>query len=145
MFCFVFMYTRLVRGVNKRNLHMRFRSPFHGRNTNFPRVSIFQTDAEDRVLTELKFPGARAWIEQIKCSFFFFLSYPTRAHEIIAKCLLFSGFEPFKGNLSLWQQNDVRDWSKSIGWGGLGRLELWWIKNTWPTPSFWHKTDWPNP
>ena len=34
-----------------------------------------------------------------------------------------------------------RDWSKSIGWGETEHLEMWWIKNTWPTPSFWYKTD----
>ena len=34
-----------------------------------------------------------------------------------------------------------RDRSKSIGWGGPEHLEMWWIKNRWPTPSFWHKTE----
>lgn len=22
-------------------------------------------------------------------------------------------------------------------------MEIWWMKNTWSTPSFWHKTEWP--
>ena len=42
---------------------------------------------------------------------------------------------------------DLRDWSKSIGGGG-GRpehLEMWLIKNTWPTPSLRHKNDLPTP
>ena len=32
----------------------------------------------------------------------------------------------------------IRDWSKSIGGGGGGpeHLEIWLIKNIWPTPPF---------
>ena len=39
---------------------------------------------------------------------------------------------------------NFRDWSKSIGGGGGGgpeHLEMWLIKNTWPTPSLRHKND----
>ena len=38
----------------------------------------------------------------------------------------------------------IRDWSKSIGWGPE-HLEMWLIKNTWPTPFLRHKNDWPTP
>ena len=43
----------------------------------------------------------------------------------------------------IWR-GDLRDWSKSIGGvGGSGPelLEMWLIKNTWPTPSPRHKND----
>ena len=41
----------------------------------------------------------------------------------------------------------IRDWSKSVrgGGGGPEHLEMWLIKNTWPTPSLRHKNDWPTP
>ena len=31
------------------------------------------------------------------------------------------------------------------GWSGPEHLEMWLIKNTWPTPSLLHKNDWPTP
>ena len=35
--------------------------------------------------------------------------------------------------------------SKGGGEGGSEHLNMWWFDNTWPTPSIWHKTEWPNP
>ena len=45
---------------------------------------------------------------------------------------------PFK----IWT---FRDWPKSIEGGGPEHLEMWLIKNTWPTPSLRHTNDWPTP
>ena len=42
-------------------------------------------------------------------------------------------------------KKSVRDWSKSIGGRGPEHLEIWLIKNTWPTPSLRHKNDWTTP
>ena len=29
--------------------------------------------------------------------------------------------------------------------GGPEYFEMWWLENTWPTPSNWSKTEWPTP
>ena len=51
----------------------------------------------------------------------------------------------FSGNLF----SAFRDWSKSTGGGGgvegAEHFEMWWLENTWPTPSNWSKTEWPTP
>ena len=43
----------------------------------------------------------------------------------------------------------IRNWSKSSGggggWGGPEHFVMWWLENTWPTPSNWSKTGWPTP
>ena len=46
------------------------------------------------------------------------------------------------------ENNQIRDWSKSTegggGWGGgPEHFEMWWLENTWPTPSNSSKTEWP--
>ena len=52
---------------------------------------------------------------------------------------------PYQGNIT------IRDWSKSmVGGGGGGgdkpdHLEMWLIKNLWPTPSLQYKNDSPTP
>ena len=39
----------------------------------------------------------------------------------------------------------VKKYRGGGGGGGPEHLEMWSIKNTWPTPSLRHKNDWPTP
>ena len=48
------------------------------------------------------------------------------------------GINPSKGNQGTGQK---------VRGGGGEHFEMWWLENTWPTPtpSNWSKTEWPTP
>ena len=53
----------------------------------------------------------------------------------ISSPLFFKHFREIKGLVKKYRG----------GGGGPEHLEMWLIKNTWPTPSLRHKNDWPTP